>query len=91
MTKLNATAVSNDQLFEMIKKLQAENEALKAGPKAREAKVSCKVGEKGGLCINVGRRYPIHMFIQEWDLIKANMKTIDDFVAKNRAQFSTKG
>lgn len=106
MTKANASggvSMSQDELFEFVKSLKAAKAAqdaeiasLKAAlaaekPKAKEPAIRCSVGQKGGLCLHYGSRYPVTLYIQHWDLIRANMKVIDDFVAKNRAQFSTKG
>jgi len=59
MTKLNAPAVSNEQLFEMIKKyeaekkaLQAENAALRSGARpAPQSKVDVK--ENGQIAFSI--------------------------------------
>lgn len=98
MTKLNAsnaTAVSNEQLFEMIKKLQAENAALKAEkPQAREAEVSCKVSDKGSLVVSLGwgKTNQKWFYIQQADLVFSDksVKKIRAFIDANRSKFSTK-
>jgi len=98
MTKLNAsnaTAVSNEQLFEMIKKLQAENAALKAEkPQTRETEISCKVSDKGSLVVSLGwgKTNQKWFYIQQADLVFSDksVKKIRAFIDANRSKFSTR-
>ena len=67
--------------------LAAENAALKAKP-ARVG--TCKVSEKGALSIYGLGRFPITLYLTQFDKLVASWDSISSFVEANRDKFSTK-
>ena len=69
-----------------IEQLQAENNALKA---AKQKPLVLKVSEKGGLSIYGLSRFPITLYVNQWERIFKAMPVIEKFLADNHAKFST--
>lgn len=72
---------SSEQL-EYLKKLTEENEKLQAKA-AGNSKVTMKIGEKGGLSVNIGSRYPVTLYKEQWNKLLANIDSVKAFIAEN--------
>lgn len=84
--------VTLDDVMALVTKLQAENAELKAKANGgAHAKVTCKVGEKhGNLCIYGLGRFPVSLYLSQFDLLDKHWADVQAFVKANRAKFSTK-
>lgn len=77
-----AAAPSAEQLMELVLKLKAENEALKAS----SAKAAIAVSQKGGINVTVpsGRAsVTMHFYAWQWAKVSAMRDEIDAFAKKN--------
>ena len=76
-----------------IEMLKAELEALRAQVANKaNGKLQFKVGEAGGVVVRFpGYKYPVHMFLAQYDMLKAQWNELEEFVKANRSKFSTKG
>lgn len=77
---------SRDQLAAMITDLQAKNAALARA----ERKITCKVSEKGALSIYGCGRFPVTLYLSQFEKLANAWPDILDFVHDNRAKFSVK-
>lgn len=83
------TKVSNEQLFALIEKLKAENEALKAkGGRANTPTV--KLGEKGNILIYGLQRFPFAFYAAQLEWILANADALRKFMKDNADKLSRK-
>ena len=73
--------LSREQLIAMI-------DALRSAPASR---VTCKLSEKGALCIYGLGRFPFTFYLSQWEKFRASLDAIDAFVAANRDKFTVKG
>lgn len=81
MTKKSET-VTTEQLFAMIQKLQAENEALKKAPtKAERPRI--RVTDKGGIAITPKGSTTFYFYADQWAKIEPMVKEINAFVKAN--------
>ncbi len=91
MTIHAATApltIHRDLLAEMAL-LRAENERLKANqPKPRS--ISYKVSEKGAISIYGMGRFPITLYVGQFDRLAADWDNLKAFVEANRSKLSVK-
>lgn len=78
---------SYEQLLEMITKQQEE---LAAAKLSRTSALTCKVSEKGALCIYGLGRFPITLYISQFEKVAANWDSILAFVEANRSSFTRK-
>ena len=78
---------SYEQLLEMIAKQQEE---LAAAKLARTSALTCKVSEKGALCIYGLGRFPITLYISQFEKVAANWDMILAFAEAHRAEFTRK-
>jgi hypothetical protein len=91
MAKQNVTL---EQVMQLVASQAETIEALKtqlANGSNGKRSVKCKVGDAGGLVIQVsGFRYPTSLFITQFDAIAEHWDMICDFVKTPRSQFKTK-
>lgn len=75
--------MTREQLEAWVAKLQSENAQIKEDA-AR--KLSLKVGEKGTICLNHGGRYPVALYLSQWERIIPFIKSgaIERFAESNR-------
>lgn len=94
-SKKNATPVSYsvDDVMALVKKLQAENAALKANKSAPGNRFTVKVSPsgKGNLCIYGLSRYPFSFYRNQIEAILENAEIIKAFIAQNEGALSRKG
>lgn len=88
-----AQTVSNEQLFEMIKRLQAENAALKTAKAAPANRFTVKLSPsgKGNLCIYGLSRYPFSFYRNQIEAILEHAEIIKAFIGQNETALSKKG
>ncbi len=72
--------LSKDQLIAQI-------EAMRA---ASQSKLTCKVSDKGALSIYGLGRFPVTLYMTQYDKLAANWDMIATFVKTNRSMFATK-
>lgn len=80
-------SISNEQLFALIEKLKAENEALK---KTKTAKVTVKLGDKGNICVYGLQRFPFAFYAAQLEWILDNEKMLREFIKANADKLSRK-
>ncbi len=94
----NETGISLRDMQAQIAKMQsamealaAENAALKAAGPARS--VSLKVGESGTLCLYHGARYPIALYVEQWERILPFLRSgkLEEFAKANAHLLKRKG
>lgn len=90
------TGISLRDMQAQIAKMQSamealaqENAALKAQP-ARS--VSLKVGESGTLCLYHGARYPVALYVEQWERILPFLKSgkVEEFIKTNASLLKRK-
>lgn len=81
------------QVMELVKKLQAENAALKTAKPAPANRFTVKVSPsgKGNLCIYGLSRYPFSFYRNQIETILENAEIIRAFIAQNETALSRKG
>lgn len=87
-----AELYSAEQMMQMIVALQTQLAEAKAAKPRTQRKVTWEIGQAGGLVIKGthGGKYPIHMFLNQWDALRPHLDEIAKFVEANRSKFSTK-
>lgn len=92
MTDMTVTPANGSDYEALIAQLKAENEKLKAQAKARmQARIHCKVGEKGNLCIYGLGKFPISLYLSQYKALDAAWDdVIRPFVADHIDEFATK-
>jgi hypothetical protein len=71
-----------------IERLRAENESLKA--KTRRG-TYLKVSEKGGVSLYGLGRFPITLYVEQWEKILDMAPEIRQFMEENKGQLKRKG
>ncbi|HEY2772461.1 MAG TPA: hypothetical protein VGK20_00280 [Candidatus Binatia bacterium] len=72
-----------------IARLRAENERLKK-PKPRPDGVSFKVSDKGGVSVYGMGRFPVTLYVEQWDKLLARADDLRAFIEENRASLKKK-
>lgn len=82
-----------DDVMALVKKLQAENAALKAAKPAPASRFTVKLSPsgKGNLCIYGLSRYPFSFYRNQIETILENAEIIKAFISQNERALSTKG
>lgn len=81
--------MNEQELKQMIAKLTAENEALKA-KKNSSSGPSCKVTEKGGVSFYGVGRFPVTLYKEQWVKLLNHTDMIKAFIAANDDKLSVK-
>lgn len=76
------------KLLAQIKRLEAENAALKAKGTSR---LTFKVAEKGGLSVYGLGRFPVTLFREQWERLLAVADQIKAFIKEHDAELKRKG
>ena len=92
MTVANGNGSDQGDLIAEMARLRAENEALKAKAKAQSAaRIHCKVGEKGNLCIYGTGKFPTSFWLSQFQALDAAWDTVvRPFVQENMDKFTVK-
>lgn len=74
------TGMTPDQLKAYILELEA----------SKAAKISFKVSEKGALSIYGIGRFPVTLYLSQYEALRANWDKLSAFVEANRTRFASK-
>ena len=82
-----------EELMAKLASLEAENARIKAEAAARAANraLSCKVSDKGGLSVYGMGRFPVTLYVEQWERLFKNSEMIKAFIKANSSQFKLKG
>jgi hypothetical protein len=78
---------TQDKIKAELKRLQAENEALK---QRNEKGLSLKVGQKGGVSVYGLGRFPVTLYKEQWVRLLDMADEIRGFIRENEAQLKSK-
>ena len=74
-----------------LAKARAENALLKAQAASRAAsRISCKVSVKGALSIYGLGKFPVTLFLSQYEALNSAWPTVQAFVDAHRSEFATK-
>lgn len=93
MTDIHAMSNGSDQgdAIAELARLRAENERLKAKISATlKARVNCKVSEKGALSIYGLGKFPVTLYLSQFEALNEAWPMVQEFVAEHKAEFATK-
>ena len=93
MTDIQANGMGSDQgaMIAELARLRAENEKLKAKAEARaQARIHCKVSDKGALSIYGLGRFPVTLYLSQFQALDKAWPMVQDFVIENLDKFTTK-
>lgn len=79
-----------ETLEQMVARLQAENEALKAA-KAKAATITVRASEKGGVSVYGLGRFPVTLYQEQWQKLATAMPGILTFIKENQDKLKVKG
>lgn len=86
----NVQAVANgSDLAAQIAQLQAENAKLKAKVQSRST-ISFKVTEKGGVSAYGLGRFPVTLYLSQWERLAKAMPDLEAFLVENASKLATK-
>ena len=71
-----------EELQAELERLRAENEQLKAGASARRS-VYLKVSDKGAVSLYGLGRFPVTLYVEQWETILGMTDQIRAFMAEN--------
>lgn len=91
MTTTNIVSNGSDmgELIRQIAELKAANELLKAKAAARQ-QVSFKVSDKGAVSIYGLGRFPVTLYLSQFEALDKRWGDLRDFVEANRSKLATK-
>lgn len=55
-----------------------------------QSKLTCKVSEKGALCVYGLGRFPVTLYASQWDRLLKHSETIKAFMVQNADRLATK-
>jgi hypothetical protein len=81
--------MSQENMEEELARLRAENEALKT-KSGRSAQLWMKVSAKGALSLYGLGRFPVTLYMEQWERVLNYAADIKKFIEANRDQLKTK-
>lgn len=72
-------------LKDRVAELEAENAALRA-EKDKPTEIYFKVGDKGGLSMYLGGRFPVTLYVEQWEKLLANVDLIREALKKHEKE-----
>lgn len=78
-----------EEVTALINKLAAERDEAKAAA-ATPARLSLKVGEKGGLSVCGLQRFPVTLYASQWERLFGEQAAILAFIKANHAKLQRK-
>jgi ABC-type Fe3+-hydroxamate transport system substrate-binding protein len=83
--------VSNRKSLEQqIEELRAQNEAMKAKLASRSPSVSFKVTEKGGVSMYGLGRFPVTLYLSQWQKLLKAIPDLEAYLEDNIDRLTTK-
>ena len=82
-------SMSADQMAAELERLRAENEALKTKASDRRA-VYLKVSDKGGVSLYGLGRFPITLYVEQWEIVLNMTDEIRAFLSDNASKLKRK-
>jgi hypothetical protein len=82
-------SMSADELQAELERLRAENEQLKTRTAERRP-VYLKVSDKGGVSLYGLGRFPITLYVEQWDIVLNMTDEIRAFLADNASKLKRK-
>lgn len=80
--------MSTSDLEEELARLRAENAALKKGTKP--GGISFKVSEKGAVSVYGMGRFPVTLYLEQWEQLLSRADDLREFIETNRHQLKKK-
>ena len=80
--------MSDDDMKAELERLRSENAALKKGASAG---VRLKVSEKGAVSVYGMGRFPVTLYMEQWDRLLNYADEIKSFIAANSSKLKRKG
>ncbi len=80
--------MSEEDLRQELERLKAENESLKKTTKP--GAFSLKVSEKGGLSVYGMGRFPVTLYVEQWETLLGRADEIRAFIEANRDRLKKK-
>jgi hypothetical protein len=77
---------TQDDMRAELERLRAENEALKTGRR----NVYLKVSDKGAVSLYGLGRFPVTLYVEQWETVLGMADEIRDFLAKNASKLKRK-
>lgn len=88
----SSVAKPNGKPKETVEQLQARIQQLEAALTAQQnAPLKFKVSDKGAVSVYGMGRFPVTLYLSQWERLVANLKPLVDFINANRSKLSTKG
>ena len=84
----DSMSIENPQ--DELARLRAENEALKKPQAAKRGQLRLKVSEKGGLSVYGLGRFPVTLYVEQWEYLLGFTDDIKRFIEENRDKLKTK-
>lgn len=73
-------------LLAEVERLKAKNAELE---KAKANAVTFKVSEKGCVSAYLGGRFPVSLYVDQWERLFSNLDTLKQFIEDNRDKLAT--
>ena len=80
---------TQEELRAELERLRAENQALKSGAEARR-RVYLKVSDKGGVSLYGIGRFPLTLYVEQWETVLGMADEIRAFLAENASKLKRK-
>ena len=80
--------MTNEDPAAEIARLRAENEALKRSTKP--VGISFKVSEKGGVSVYGMGRFPVTLYVEQWETLLGRAEELRAFIDENRSRLKKK-
>ena len=80
--------MTNEDPAAELARLRAENEALKQA--AKPGTVSFKVSEKGGVSVYGMGRFPVTLYVEQWETLLGRADDLRAFIDANRGRLKKK-
>lgn len=80
--------MDQEEIEQELARLRAENEALKKA--AKPGSFSLKVSEKGGVSVYGLGRFPVTLYVEQWETLLQRADEIRAFINANRSKLKKK-
>ena len=88
---MSDTNIPSFDLLDELRRLQAENEALRAFvPAKRAPQLTCKVSAKGAVSVYGLGRFPVTLYKSQWETLIGGIDKVKACLSDNAAQLKEK-